>query len=973
MGLLTKKLALYLVLSFIYGATSIIAQDEVMHSEYSFRRFTTQDGLPGMTLEAVFKDSKGLLWQGTLKGGSSFDGFNFKPYALEEFGNVNLIEEINGEIRFIWGYRLYYPTTETLILLPDTLSINSYNSYSLPAGYYISDTKSGRKCLLKLENDEISELIDIPELQGLYNCKVYLDLQQNTLYIPNNRNRQVSMYNMQTKTSKTIDDVVIESFINHSQLGLLGLGKEGIYKIESNRAVLYIPLQFEMQNKIAKETRNGDIYIKDFYNIYKVSGKKTTHLHRSSTLIIWDMTLDDDENLWLATSRGLYNFFHFDFKNHYIPNHTIRSVTQDDSGTYWFAGDNEDVFSLKDGAFKQVKYPVNYNLQTISFNCTFSFNGITYFLIRGGILIHENNRFYWADLPHENQFYNNMVEYKDNLLVNEINTVFEITPHGKIIRTYTDKDLKITGFFGLAVDQDNRIIVGGNEGISIIDDGKVTVLKKQNYSEFDIVYVDKQNHIFSASNKYLFLIDGDSINIVHGFENDFIMAILPVDEENMIISTLKGFYIFNSKKYFENGQIHLLFYNHTNGMDAIEPTFGELFQDKNKGIWMVTSEKIVNFEPQKLIRQITAPSLTIQDASVSVDNVKWENINKNDDFAKNPFSYKNNNFRFTVLGLSYSATENVRYRYRLLGFQNEWSEPVKQREITFNNLPPNDYTFEIYADTGTDESKSEIQTFSFTIVPAFWQTTLFTVVSIIVLMFISACVTLYIQRRKNRVLFEKIRVEKELNELRISSIRLKAIPHFNANVLAAIEFYIANRTKEEAIHLLGIYSDFTVETLKEVDKASRTLSEELAYVKMYLDLEKIRFLDKFDFQINVNKEVDNSIQLPNMILHTYCENAIKHGLMPLDSGGSLTINVSQKGQTLSVSVEDNGVGRTFAESNPYRNSTKQGLSILSRQIEIYNRFNDEKIQQHVDDLMKGSKACGTCFTVEIPKNFVYIN
>ncbi|MDR1098604.1 MAG: histidine kinase, partial [Tannerella sp.] len=111
-----------------------------------------------------------------------------------------------------------------------------------------------------------------------------------------------------------------------------------------------------------------------------------------------------------------------------------------------------------------------------------------------------------------------------------------------------------------------------------------------------------------------------------------------------------------------------------------------------------------------------------------------------------------------------------------------------------------------------------------------------------------AGIALYIQRRRNRILLEKLRTEKELNELRISSIRLKAIPHFNANVLAAIEYYIANRTKEEAMRLLGIYSDFTFKTLSEVDRAARPLSEELAYVKMYLDLEKIRFLDKFDFR-----------------------------------------------------------------------------------------------------------------------------
>jgi len=144
-------------------------------------------------------------------------------------------------------------------------------------------------------------------------------------------------------------------------------------------------------------------------------------------------------------------------------------------------------------------------------------------------------------------------------------------------------------------------------------------------------------------------------------------------------------------------------------------------------------------------------------------------------------------------------------------------------------------------------------------------------------------------------------------------------------------------------------------------------------VKMYLDLEKIRFIEKFDFHIRVEDEVDTNIQLPNMILHTYCENAVKHGLMPLKSGGLLTINVSQRDRIVCVSVEDNGVGRVHAAQNPHLHSTKQGLSILNRQIEIYNRFNREKIYHQVEDLLKDGKPGGTVFTVEVPLEFTYMN
>jgi hypothetical protein len=695
---------------------------------------------------------------------------------------------------------------------------------------------------------------------------------------------------------------------------------------------------------------------------------KVEHLYRNSSFAIWDMVLDNDDNLWIGTSKGFYNFFHFDFKNYSITGHAIRSVTQDNNKTLWFAGANEDIFMLADGHFKQVDYTSNKNISTTSFYTTFSHNNVTYFLIKGGILIHSNNRFHWADVP-VNHYYRNMSVYGDHLLAVSSDVLFEITSDGKIVRTYNLFESNQSGY-DVAVDKNNRIFVGGEQGVLKIENEEIRLLKNEHTAFSDIVCVDNQNRVFSAAKQYLNLVDGDTIKTIHGFGNDYIQGLLPFDKDNMIITTLKGFYIFNTKNYFEKNEIQLLFYNQNNGLMAIEPTFGRIFQDKDGMVWMITSENVVSFDVQKLIRQASKPKLVVRDFAVSKDNVQWEYT---ENFANTVFSHRDKNFKISFIGLNYSAVENVRYHYRLLGFQNDWSEPSKSREVTFNNLPPGDYTFEIYADAGTDESRCEAQSFAFAIQPAFRQTAGFMVVCIVSLIITVAGVTLFIQRRRNKALLEKLRAEKELNELRISSIRLKAIPHFNANVLSAIEYYIANRTKEEAMRILGIYSDFTYKTLSEVDKAARPLSEELAYVKMYLDLEKIRFFEKFDFQIEVEKGVNENVELPNMILHTYCENAVKHGLMPLKKGGLLTIHVSQHNRMVCVSVEDNGVGREYAARNPHLHSSKQGLYILNRQIEIYNRFNREKINRQVKDLFTDGHPNGTVFTIEIPLEYKYIS
>jgi LytS/YehU family sensor histidine kinase len=140
---------------------------------------------------------------------------------------------------------------------------------------------------------------------------------------------------------------------------------------------------------------------------------------------------------------------------------------------------------------------------------------------------------------------------------------------------------------------------------------------------------------------------------------------------------------------------------------------------------------------------------------------------------------------------------------------------------------------------------------------------------------------------------------------------------------------------------------------------------------MYLQLEKLRFTDKFDYEVEVDPSIDKAVQIPNMVLHTYCENAIKHAFSTFQSGGVLKITAKQEENKVRVFVEDNGVGRAAAGANKHVRSSKQGLDILNRQIEIYNSFNKQKIVQQIVDLFNEGISCGTRFVLEVPCGFVY--
>jgi len=217
--------------------------------------------------------------------------------------------------------------------------------------------------------------------------------------------------------------------------------------------------------------------------------------------------------------------------------------------------------------------------------------------------------------------------------------------------------------------------------------------------------------------------------------------------------------------------------------------------------------------------------------------------------------------------------------------------------------------------------------------------------------------------------------EKMLQELQLQAVRLKSIPHFHSNVLSGIEYYVMNKSADEASHYLKLYSDFTNRTLADIDRPSRPVSAEVEYIRGYLELEKLRYADRLNYRITVDPLVEPGTQLPTMLLHTYCQNAVKHGIASKSGVGTVEVTVLRQRRHsvdgVLVGVKDDGIGRAeAARSGGY--STGQGLKILRQQIELYNQSNAHKIEQKVTDLSDADgRPAGTCFETWVPLDYTY--
>jgi hypothetical protein len=946
--------------------STVIAQEEVIKQEYSHRRYSVSDGFPENFCWDVFQDSKGYIWVATYNGFARYDGQQIKTYWQDKQTNVQAItENREGNITALsFGYyAVLDPVADTLKLIYNTgWSLIPYVSQNMPTGhfFYESTGKDRQVALFQVSDTGLVKTWEHECLNEMDDYrKPYWDKENRKFYIPTKNYIYIVNDETGIVQGSIVNQYILTVFPYGKSIG--ALGTDGIYKYENGKFTrihekIFVPNPSGIQAITDRENR---LLIRDVTDMYRFDGITLEHIFNN--IAFFNILFDAENNLWAATYQGLFNLFNLQFRNYtFVKNNTTARTLCADNEKVWIGTYNGYLYHVNNGRIEEVKTPRSADsyFQGVSAraeNHLFFPGGYT----KGDVLHFDGKKGVWLNLP--SMAYSFVLPLPDHQILAGAYQGIVIYNYatGNVVCKWLRSELFLQPNCAV-LNKTGKILLGGSAGITEIEGDSIRLMEDMpdDFLSCRILFSDRNGKVWAtSSNNKLFSINGNNLQYEYTFEHP-IRGVYVTKDNILIVLTLRGIHI---KK---NGQTDFIYYDKNNGFTGEKIPLTQLVEDPKGNIWFLADKSVVSFNPNELLLKQNAPKLHIQQLMTSKDNINWVKT----DPGISKFRHNNNNFKVQYIGIHYAAIENVRYYYRLKGFQDEWSAPTKQREITFNNLPPGDYLFEIYADAGTDESRTEIQSFAFSIKPAFWQTVWFFIAGVTFLILIVTGVALHIQRRKNKALLEKLRVEKELNELRISSIRLKAIPHFNANVLAAIEYYIANRTKEEAMRILGIYSDFTYKTLSEVDKSSRTLDEELAYVKMYLDLEKIRFLEKFDFDIKVEENVDKSVQLPNMILHTYCENAVKHGLMPLKSGGMLTINVSQHNSTVSISVEDNGVGRSYAIKHPQPRSTKQGLTILNRQIEIYNRFNHEKINQRIDDL-----EVGTRFVVEVPVGFAYVN
>jgi signal transduction histidine kinase len=165
-------------------------------------------------------------------------------------------------------------------------------------------------------------------------------------------------------------------------------------------------------------------------------------------------------------------------------------------------------------------------------------------------------------------------------------------------------------------------------------------------------------------------------------------------------------------------------------------------------------------------------------------------------------------------------------------------------------------------------------------------------------------------------------LEARLSQARMHVLKMQLHPHFLFNTHNAISELIY-KDPEAAERMLTNLSDLLRISLNNLEVEKITLKQELDFLNKYLEIEQTRFQDRLRVKYDIEPRTYGAI-VPNMILQPLVENAIKHGITPLASGGTITISAMSEAQKLYLEVSDDGIGVPFG--NPAEIMEGIGLS-----------------------------------------------
>ena len=401
-----------------------------------------------------------------------------------------------------------------------------------------------------------------------------------------------------------------------------------------------------------------------------------------------------------------------------------------------------------------------------------------------------------------------------------------------------------------------------------------------------------------------------------------------------------------------------------------EPPQGPIRAGRGGEILFSTALGVYVFHPDSLLNQPEDPRILLSEFRVGGES-RADRLHSRQPHGLT-LSWKDNFFDFEFSSANFFSPVKIEYAYRLVGFDRTWVPAGREGRGSYTNVPPGNYQLLIRSGRNGQWNQPGYR-LNLVIAPPFWQTWPF------VLLMLAGAGGIgwggyrwrVAQIRKEEQM--KAGFQRRIAEAEMSALRSQMNPHFIFNCLNSINRFILVNEPDAAADYLTKFSRLVRLILDHSRTERISLDRELEALRLYIELEAMRFDHKFAYEIDVAPEVaPGQIEIPPLLLQPYVENAIWHGLMQKKTNGRLWVRVFRMGPDLGIEIQDDGVGREAAAELKSKSASRQkshGMTVTAERLELIRRLFGVEAQVAITDLYdSGGAAAGTRVTIRIQTN-----
>lgn len=899
----------------------------------NFRNYTTADGLPDDEILSLFKDSQNRIWFGSFGGVPGF-------YQNDTFHNPQ-------NCRFLQGVK----------------NRNYISAYAeSPTGEIIVGSRDGNVHIVKENQPSRLLFQEVPSsMAAILFRKEIMEIVNSTCEVIEWDGISKGYCDLPPEHPPTFEEIMVVTSLNNQRI-LMGYGQKFSVIDSCNNRINSINSRLRSDGSFILKLKQVDGYgvfactTKGAY-LFESDDFSTTHLRRFLPDIhVSSVASDNDAGLWFTTNRGIF----------YLPEPQIdlggNSKDQDNIGVSAIlpTSTGKAIVAHTDGGVAIV----DEKGARLGFRTTYGKD----VLAKTSIISSIDSNLFWvgtdkylgignqADGTIEPVIFGRVADFSVDPVGDSVCLCHSFGFELYNIRSIISQRLSGRHQIGSASQQEFRCLascfdssgtlwVATKNSIleicaqKIVNEYPTSSLTKG--ARITDLECDRQGNVFIATLGSGLFVLGPSLierpTIIGAKLPNSINCIELVCDSLLGVGTDSGLFLirldYSKRVGYSNFGIGSL-----DGLPSDEITS---FTYADSVLFVATPEGFCSFPLDMFHKELRAPRVNIRHVEI---NGKLISSN-----STAVIGYTEQGIIIAFAGSCFRSMGHFDYKYQLDGLDSEWHY-TENTQVEYPFLEPGGYVFRVYCANHKGNWSELPASFSFQVLTPFWKSIWFNVLSILLaILFVLAVFLLLInhERKKSKILGSLYDAEQR-------ALIGQMNPHFIFNALNSVQKYYINNDIVRANEFLSKFGDLIRSTLDNSRTSLILLSDELIELRAYLSLEALRLRNRFDFSIEFTNNVNpTEIQLPTMLIQPFVENAIWHGITPLEERrGRIVLRFTLLGGMLKCEVEDNGIGRDKARSlnRLSKKGKSHAMDIVAERISLINRFNYKPIQLCIVDL-----------------------